>query len=185
MAEKEFRVSEHIVLKLEDTTGICTVIIKKNDDNRELNESIGGVVLDEVIGVTGVWVGGALFAEKILFPDIPLNKELKKQKEEEYVVFLGDTHFGSKVFMKEEFNKFIIWIQGKLVNEEQKRIAEKTKYLILTGDIVEGVGIYPGQQEDLEILDIKQQYDEAARLLKQIPENIKIIQIPTSIMQLL
>jgi DNA polymerase II small subunit len=173
--EKSTTKNNNIVLKMEDLTGICTVIVRQDENNKENFQLANNIVLDEVIGITGSFLNSAVFCDKIIFPDVPLNKELKKQKEEEYVVLLGDTHFGSNVFMEEEFSKFILWIQGKIGNAEQKRIAEKVKYLILTGDIVEGVGIYPGQQEDLKILDITDQYLEAARWLKQIPENIQLI----------
>jgi DNA polymerase II small subunit len=173
--EKNTTKNNNIVIKLEDTTGICTVIIRQDENNKENFTLANNLVLDEVIGITGSWLNTAVFADKIFFPDIPLNKELKKQKEEEYVVLIGDTHFGSSVFMNDEFSKFIQWIQGKIGNAEQKRIAEKVKYIILTGDIVEGVGIYPGQQNDLKILDITDQYVEAAEWLKQIPPNIKLI----------
>ena len=173
--EKSTTKNNNIVLKLEDTTGTCTVIVRQDENNKENFNIANNIVLDEVIGVTGSWLNTAVFADKIIFPDIPLNKELEKQREEEYVVLLGDTHFGSNVFMEEEFSKFIQWIQGKLGNAEQKRIAEKVKYIILTGDIVEGVGIYPGQQDDLKILDVTEQYNEAARWLKQIPSDIQMV----------
>lgn len=173
--DKSTTKNNNIVLKLEDSTGVCTVIIRQDENNKELFETASNIILDEVIGITGSWLNTAVFADKIIFPDIPLNKELKKQKEEEYVVFLGDTHFGSKVFMEQEFSKFINWINGRMGNEEQKKIAQKVKYLVLTGDIVEGVGIYPGQQDDLSIMDITEQYNESAKWLKQIPQDIKII----------
>lgn len=173
--DKQTTKNNNIVLKLEDLTGVCNVIIRQDENNKELYDAAVNLSLDEVIGITGSWLSSAVFADRILFPDIPLNKELKKKDEEEYVVLLGDTHFGSNVFMEQEFEKFIQWIQGKLGNEEQKHIAEKTNYVILTGDIVEGVGIYPNQQNDLTILDISDQYEDAARRLKQIPERIKII----------
>ncbi len=173
--EKSTTKNNNIVLKLEDSTGVCTVIVRQDENNKETFNLANNIVLDEVIGVTGSWLNTAVFADKIIFPDIPLNKEMKKQKEEEYVVFMGDTHFGSNVFMEEEFSKFIQWIRGNLGNEEQKKIAGKVKYVVLTGDIVEGVGIYPGQEGDLKIMDITQQYNEAAKWLKQIPQHIKLI----------
>ncbi|MEK6920300.1 MAG: DNA polymerase II small subunit, partial [Nanoarchaeota archaeon] len=39
----------------------------------------------------------------------------------------------------------------------------------------DGVGIYPGQENDLEILDIYEQYKTCAELLHKIPKHIKII----------
>ncbi len=173
--DKNYTKNQAIILKLEDPTGITTVIIRKDDNNKELYETANDLVLDEIIGVTGRTAKDAVFADKIIFPEIPLNKELKKGREEEYLVCLGDTHFGSNVFMEKEFKKFIDWINGRVGSEEQKNIAKKVKYLVLTGDIVEGVGVYPSQEEDLEIKDITEQYEEAARWIKQIPSHIHII----------
>lgn len=167
--------NNNIIMAVEDITGITNVVITKGDRNKEIYALAENLVLDEVIGITGTWGSSAIFPNSIIFPDIPLNKELKKQQEEEYVVFLGDTHFGSKVFMKEEFEKFLEWIQGRAGNEEQKRVAEKVRYVILPGDIIEGVGIYPSQEEDLEIIDVSEQYEEAVKWLKRIPERIQII----------
>ncbi|MCC7575011.1 metallophosphoesterase [Candidatus Woesearchaeota archaeon] len=173
--DKQLTKNNNIILTLEDTTGTCNAIIRKTDDEKEIYETAENIVLDEVIGITGTYLNKAIFVDKIIFPDIPLNKELKKQKEEEYAIMIGDTHFGSNHFMKEDFERFIKWINQELGNEEQKKIASKVKYAILTGDIVEGVGIYPNQEKDLDILNIVEQYEEAARWLKKIPEHIQII----------
>jgi len=173
--DKQTTKNNNILLTLEDTTGTFTAIIKKTDEEKELFEIAENLVLDEIIGITGTFLNKAIFVDKIIFPDIPQTKELKKQKEEEYAIIIGDTHFGSKHFMKEDFERFIKWINQDLGTEEQKNIASKIKYAILTGDIVEGVGIYPSQEEDLEILDIIKQYEEAAYWLKQIPNHIQII----------
>ncbi|MFP4568241.1 MAG: metallophosphoesterase [Candidatus Woesearchaeota archaeon] len=175
VSDKQFTKNNNILLTLEDTTGTCTVIVKKDDEKKELFVVAENLVLDEVIGVTGTLLNKAVFAEKIIFPDIPISKELKKQKEEEYVVMLGDTHFGSNHFMTEDFERFIKWINQDMGSDVQKNIASKVKYIILTGDVVEGVGIYPGQENDLEIKDIVDQYDEAARWLGKIPSNIDIV----------
>jgi len=118
-----------------------------------------------------------LFANDIIFPDIP-HRELKKAPEEIYAVFIGDTHFGSKFFLKNEFTRFIHWIRGELGDEKQKEISRKVNYLFIAGDIVEGVGIYPGQEEDLDIKDIYEQYDEFVKYLKLVPSRINIIICP-------
>lgn len=175
LLEKNTTKNNNIVLKLEDQTGVITVIVKKDDDDLTLFNIANDLALDEIIGVVGRTFNDAIFAKKIIHPDIPPTHELKKQEEEEYLAVLGDIHFGSKVFMKKEFERFINWIRGESGNEEQRRIASKVKYIIQTGDIVEGVGIYPSQEEDLEIIDIKQQYDDAAKWLRKIPEDKEII----------
>ena len=59
-----------------------------------------------------------------------LNVEIKKANEEIYLACVGDIHFGSKLFMKKEFTKLISWFRGEQGTEEQKRLAEKTKYVV-------------------------------------------------------
>jgi DNA polymerase II small subunit len=49
---------------------------------------------------------------------------------------------------------------------------------VVPGDTVDGIGIYPSQEEELKINDIYGQYEELARLFKMIPENIKVIMLP-------
>jgi len=173
--DKKTTKNNSLIFEVEDTTGKTTVIIKDDERNKELHEMASDVVLDEVVGITGTWLNGALFADNIVLPDVPITKELKKQAEEEYAIALGDTHFGSRKFLRDEFSKFIKWIRGEMGSNEQKMLAKKTKYVILTGDIVEGVGIYPDQEENLEIPTIKAQYDEAARWLSMIPDDKFII----------
>ena len=119
-----------------------------------------------------------VFANNILWPDVPATKELKKSPEECYAVFLSDFHVGSDKFLPKEFNHFLQWINGEIGTEEQKQIAQKIKYAFIIGDLVDGLGIYPGQEEELVIKDIYQQYEECAKLLKKIPPHINLIICP-------
>jgi len=57
-------------------------------------------------------------------------------------------------------------------------LAENVKYLVLAGDVVDGVGVYPDQEKELTIMDIYEQYEEAAAQLDRIPKHIKIILSP-------
>jgi len=57
-------------------------------------------------------------------------------------------------------------------------ITKRIRYLVIAGDIVDGIGVYPGQDRDLEISDVASQYKYASDLLKMVPDNIKIIIIP-------
>ena len=79
--------------------------------------------------------------------------------------------------LREEFMKFIDWLNGNLKygTEQQQQISKKVKYLFIVGDLVDGVGIYPGQEPELEIKDVIEQYNECSRLLKMIRSDIKII----------
>lgn len=166
----------HYVIQIEDLSGIIKVLINKN--RPDLCESAKYLVHDEVIGVVGTINDKMVFANNILFPDIPLTKELKKAPKDEYAAFIGDLHFGAKLFLRKEFERLIKWFNSEIGDEQQRLIASKVNYLFIIGDLVEGVGIYPNQEADLEIPDIYMQYHEFSKYLKMIPERIQIIIAP-------
>ncbi len=171
--EKQVTKNGNYVLVLEDSTGEIKVLATKNKP--DCCETAKNVVFDEVIGVSGVCGGNIVFANKIIFPDVPLNKEIKKLDEEVYAVFLSDMHVGSNNFLPEQFNKFLEWINGNFGSEQHRNMAKKTKYVFIVGDLVDGVGIYPGQESELVINEINEQYAECGRFLSKIPEDIRII----------
>lgn len=166
----------HLVLTIEDPTGRIKAIISKN--KKELHTKAKDLVLDEVVGIIGILGDKIIFAEEVIWPDIPSSNPLKKGEKEEYAVFLSDIHVGSKLFLKEEFNKFLQWISSKLGSPAQRDIASKVKYIIIAGDVVDGIGIYHSQEEELEIKEIVAQYEEFCRLIKQIPADKQIIICP-------
>ena len=166
----------NLIITLEDLTGKIKVVIGKT--KKELFAAAKELVVDEVIGISGVCGDKIIFLQNIIWPDIPNDHELKKGEDDEYIIFLSDIHVGSKLFLKDEFEKFIRWINSEVGNEAQRVIAKKVKYIIIAGDLVDGVGIYPSQEEELEINDIKGQYAEFTRLIRQIPTDKSIIMCP-------
>jgi DNA polymerase II small subunit len=166
----------HIMLNLEDKTGIIKGIVMKN--NEELFEFAKDLVLDEVIAIKGTCGNEIIFISEIILPDIPINHELKHSPNEEYAVVIGDTHVGSKVFYHEEFNEFISWISGEKVPKKHKNIVSKIKYLFIAGDIIEGVGIFPGQEHEIEKSSVEEQYNLFYDYIKRIPKHIQIIICP-------
>ncbi|MBW2964085.1 DNA-directed DNA polymerase II small subunit [Candidatus Woesearchaeota archaeon] len=175
ISDKQVTKTGKLVLNVEDTTGQIKAIISPNSDSFETAKEC---VHDEVIGIVGLCTGSVIFANNIIIPDVPAFKEVKKSPDEAYALFMGDFHFGSKVFLHEPFDKFMSWLNGHQGNEAQREVVKKIKYLFMVGDLVEGVGIYPDQEKDLEILDIYEQYNEFAKHLKRIPPHIKIIICP-------
>ena len=127
ISDKQLTKNGNIILSIEDTTGEIKVIVTKNKP--EVLEFGKGLVLDEVIGVVGQCSNDVIFANNLISPDIPLSKELKKAPEEVYSVFIGDMHFGSNVFLNDDFNKFIDWLSGRYGNKDQRDIAKKVRYL--------------------------------------------------------
>lgn len=168
--------NKNIILTIEDPTGRIKILITQA--KKELYGLAKDLVVDEVVGINGTSSDKIIFAENIIWPDIPFESELKKGEKEEYAIFLSDIHVGSKLFLKEEFEKFLRWLRGETGNDAQKSIANKVKYVFIAGDLVDGVGIYPSQEEELAIKDISEQYAEFSRLISKIPTDKKIIICP-------
>ncbi len=162
--------SNGIVVEIEDEDESMRVYVPRNVDSM--------IVQDEVIGVVGKKKGELFIARSIVRPEIPVERQRSISNSEGYVVFLSDLHIGSKSFLSKEWDDFIEWINGRKGDERQREVSEKVKYIVVCGDDVEGVGIYPGQEEDLIIEDIYEQYEELAKKLEDIPSDIKILLQP-------
>jgi len=175
VVSKNYTKTKNILVRIEDLTGIINILISKNKP--ELFEIANDIVLDEVIGVTGVTGENIIFVNDLFFPDIPVNNKLKRSANDEYIIFSSDLHLGSNKFFKDNFLRMIDWLNCNSGTEEQREIASKVKYLFITGDLVDGVGIHPGQDESLEILDIYEQYKILAEFLGKIRKDVKIILI--------
>ena len=173
--EKETTKNNNVMITLEDTTGNIKVLVNKNKP--DLYDTAKNMVVDEVIAVKGVNGQNIVFANKVYLPDVPL-RELKKSPEEGYALVLSDLHVGSNNFLPDDFDRLIKWLRGELGNETQQETAKKVKYIFIVGDLVDGCGIYPGQDDELTIKDISEQYEECARLLKQIPSRVNLIICP-------
>ncbi len=172
VSDKKITKNKNILLEVEDLTGKIKILINQNKP--ELYKEGEEIVLDSVLGFIGSGNGEIFFANDVIFPDAHLS-ERKKSSVEEYALFIGDLHFGSKLFLKQNFMKFIDYINCKFPNTPE---AEKIKYLFIVGDLIAGVGNYPTQERDLEIKDIEEQFIGIAELLKQIRKDIKIIISP-------
>ena len=166
----------HKLIEFEDDTGQIPILVSK--DNDELMAEAEKLVKDEVVGILATKMSGdnkLAIANQIIHPDVP---RIPKKEMDFGIVFLSDVHIGSKTFLPEAFERFIMWINCEYGSDEQVAIAKDVKYLIIGGDIVDGIGVYPNQEKELEIKDIRQQYDKAASYLGQIRNDIKIIISP-------
>jgi DNA polymerase II small subunit len=168
----------NIIVEVEDPTGTIPVIILSSDPS--LMKISRNMVRDEVIGVIGKLGKDSkiLIAGEVFFPDLPVKKETKKSEAPIALAMISDIHTGSTKFLEEVFLKFTKWLRGELGSAKQRRLAEKVKYLIVGGDLVDGVGIYPGQEKELAIKDILQQYAKIASYLEEVPDYIEIIVLP-------
>ena len=149
--------SKGYVIEIEDETGSLTFFAPKGRDSSR-------VVLDEVIGVSGTIRGRRAYAERIYFPEIPRTNSKPKEKDLR-IAFISDIHAGSKQFKEILFMDFVNWISEGSID-----------VLIMTGDLVDGIGVYPNQEDELRIKGIREQYEKIKELLSSV--DCEIIAIP-------
>lgn len=172
VSDKKITKNKNFLFEVEDLTGKVKVLVNQNKP--EIYKKAEDVALDSVIGFNGFGDREIFFANDVIFPDSVII-ENKNSPVEEYALFIGDIHYGSKLFLEDNFLKFIDYLNGKVPGALD---AEKIKYLFIVGDMVAGVGVYPSQKKDLKIDDIEEQFRGFAELLSRIRKDIKIIISP-------
>jgi len=172
VTNKRITKNKNILFEVEDLTGKIVALVNQN--NSDLYKKAQEVAFDSVIGLKCSGGREIVFINEIIFPEANLF-ERKKSPVEEYALFTGDLHVGSNKFMEDNFLKFIDYLNGNVPNTPE---AEKIKYLFLVGDLISGVGIFPGQEKELKILNIERQFEKTAELLGKIRKDIKIIICP-------
>lgn len=135
------------------------------------------IMNDSVICVQGSISKDKFYVKQIYLPDI-VNSSPSRADIPVHAAFLSDIHVGSKGFLEEPMNKFIEFLNGTYGNKKMQILGSMTKYVLFAGDVVDGVGIYPNQQDDLSIDSIQDQYNEFARFVERIPEDIEMVVIP-------
>ncbi len=168
--------SKNYLFTIEDPTGRAKVLVSQS--SKDLYTAAKNTTYDEIIGVTGTIKNNLLFADSLLYPDIPTPQTLKRAPDESYAVFISDIHVGSKLFKEKEFLAFITWLNGETGDKNQQTLVKKIKYLFIAGDLVAGVGVYPGQQENLAIPNIHDQYAALTHYLHLIRKDIALIICP-------
>lgn len=161
--------SGHWLLELEDRTGMCRALVNQDND---LHEVVDELLLDQVIAIEGTLAddGGIIFVDELHQPEIPMSNEASRADRHLEVALVSDLHIGSEEFAAGPWTTFTEW----LASPE----AEAIEYLIISGDLVDGVGVYPGQSEELDIVDVYKQYERAVAYLQDVPDDIEIVIIP-------
>ena len=168
----------HRLIELEDDTGIATCIALKG--NRDILQVANEVVLDEIVGIRGQLSknGDLIVIHNVVSPDISIQNGRHRADIPIYAAFLSDIHVGSKQFLEDEWQSFLRWINGQVGNSRQQDVAGKIKYIVIPGDVVDGIGIYPNQDKELSIVDVYRQYEALAEQLRLIPDHISMIMLP-------
>lgn len=166
----------HIAFQMEDLEGNC-IALAMRDDNivKPLAEKL---LVDSVVVLKAIkWNENMLIIKDVTWPDMPI-RQSKEVDSKLSIASTSDLHLGSKLFLEKPFNSFLNWINGRIGTEKEKEEAGRIKYLVITGDNVDGIGIYPNQYEELAIKDIRKQYEKFTGFIEQIPDYIQIVICP-------
>jgi DNA polymerase II small subunit len=159
----------HWLVELEDATGVFPTLVTKD---RDLADLVDLLLLDECIAVEGRLSddAGVLFADSLHFPEVPRTFRPSTADREVAAALVSDVHVGSEEFRGDAWDRFADWLHTPE--------AEHVEYLLIAGDMVEGVGVYPGQDDELDVVDIYEQYEAFAERLKGVPGDMEIVMIP-------
>ncbi len=172
---KRITKNKNLMIEIEDLTGKISILVNQNKE--EVYEKAKDIILDTVIGVRGVGNNEMFFVNDIVFPEAVL-REKNLLSRDESAAFTSDVHVGSKMFKEKEFLKFLSWLNGEVGDVRQREEALKIKYLFIIGDTIDGIGVYPGQENLLNIKDITEQYKKLASMLRRIRRDVSIILCP-------
>lgn len=155
-------------ITLDDQTGIIETIVI----DEELQKTASGLLMDQfVMEKIVASKNGGFIVKDIILPDIP-DHAANRSKTEAYAVFVSDLHADSKYFMEKEFTDMIAWLSSP------DPIAKRVKFVILGGDVVDGIGIYPNQDKELVALNTADQLKLLYDILDKIPKHIKVFIAP-------
>ena len=164
------RISERNLTKivLEDPSGTIEGVVFDG----ELQKIAGTLLTDQfVMARVNLAKNSGFIIKDLILPDIP-DQAINKSETESYAVFLSDLHIGSRYFMHEEFSQFVSWLASP------EPVARKIRFVLIGGDVVDGVGIYPNQDKELVCQTIGEQLQMVDDLIEKIPKNVKIIIMP-------
>ncbi len=158
----------HTMLELEDEEDKIQVLVMKNS-----TRGVDPFIKDEVLGIVGSFSkdGEIVMAKDIIRPDVPLNSGMTPNGSDSVVAFVSDIHVGSTEFLADAWGRFMKWLS-------KDPVAKDIRYMVMPGDLVDGIGIYPGQEDELIIEDVYDQYTELSKLVSEIPDWIKVVMMP-------
>jgi len=161
----------NVELRVDDPTGTLKVVCQdKLVEKAALEAPLDSMVVVEV----SRGKSGQMFTDSVVLPDVP-GRRVVSTSHRVYAVLLSDLHVGSRMFLADDFHRFLEWLNGNLGDKD---LVGRIRYAVIAGDLVDGVGVYPGQEFQLAERDPKKQYLMASELLKQIPGNVQIVLAP-------
>ncbi len=160
---------DRATFKLDDLTGISADISAYDE---KIIEKVSLLLDDQMIMVEVIESKkGSLVAKDVIVPGVIASPE-NRSKTDTYAAFVSDLHIGSKFFMENEFIEFVDWLSSP----DPK--ARKVRFLIIGGDLLDGVGIYKDQNKELVFQTVEEQLVKAYEILCRVPKHIQIFISP-------
>ena len=160
-----------VELRVDDPTGSLKIVCQEGPaEKAALEAPLDSMVVVEISKAKS----GQVFTDSVVLPDVP-GRRVVSSSHRVYAILLSDLHVGSRMFLADDFARFLQWLNGGLGDKD---VVGRIKYLVVAGDLVDGVGVYPGQEFQLAERDPKKQYELAAHLLRQVPGHIQIVLSP-------
>jgi DNA polymerase II small subunit len=163
----------HQIVTLDDETGTLEVLVLKDSA-----PASSPFLPDEAVGLRLRWsqdpqrLPTAITVER---PDVPLGRAAARAGRPRRAVFLSDLHIGSKAFLAPAWERLVSFLRGEGPTPE---LAAAVDYVVIAGDLVDGIGVYPRQERDLALGDVVEQYAELGRRLAELPDRLTIVAVP-------
>lgn len=134
----------NLFIELSDTTGQVKCILSKS--NPQFKEFSQILMPEDIIAIEGTYNKdtGFLFIDKIILPEIFLSPRAPTVSGE--ILFIGDLHFGSKFTNLDKISRFIQYVKEK---------SKDIKAIVINGDLLDGIGVYPEQEKEQLVLEGK------------------------------
>ncbi len=151
------------LIELQDKTGYSRVIVT---DDRLMDE-VDTLLSHEVVAFEGQLSDDKeiIFGNEIHYPDVPQSFRRTRTDRTVRAAFISDIHLAADTFAYEKWADFV-----NFVREEPS-----IEYVFVAGDLVEGIGVYPGQEDELDVKNIDAQYKLCGEVFKKFPDSVDII----------
>ena len=163
----------HLIVTVDDESGSLEALVPKDSPGAR-----SPFLPDEVVGLRlsfGKEPGKIPRVAHVERPDVPSTRPLGRSATARRVIFLSDLHVGSRSFLTESWAHLIEFLRGRGPYAD---LAASIDYVVIAGDLVDGIGVYPRQERDLAIPDVVEQYTEVGRRLAEMPDRLTIVAIP-------
>jgi DNA polymerase II small subunit len=163
----------HLILTLDDETGAVELLVPKDSPGARVT-----FLPDEVVGARIQFAkdpGKIPRVTAIERPDVPHARPVGRAAAPHRALLLSDLHIGSRSFLDAAWAELVAFLNGRSVYPD---LAASIDHVVVAGDLVDGIGIYPRQEHDLAISDVVEQYAELGRRLAELPGRVGIVVIP-------